>query len=328
MGGGMPSRHREADLSALQRVTIEERGGVIGVERFVRPVEPVPDVEGLLSVVPDLFAGSDLKLAADALATAASGGKTVLAMFGAHVVKCGLSRLLIDLMERGAVTALATNGAGAIHDFEIGMWGRTSEDVAVNLERGTFGLCSDTGDAMNESVSGGSKDGLGFGESVGRALVEAKAPNLDASILGRAYELGVPATVHVALGTDIVHEHPSADGAAIGDTSLRDFRILAEVVRGLDGGVVVNIGSAVILPEVFLKAVAVARNLGGLSGAFTAIGLDMNEPYRAMLNVVGRPTAEHGMGIALRGRHELLVPLLWAAVAGRLQAGGGAGDTG
>jgi len=185
--------------------------------------------------------------------------------------------------------------------------------VGERLGDGTFGMCADTADAMNALVVEGAANGEGFGECIGRGLVETGTPNLDASLLGRAYELGVPATVHVALGTDIVHEHASANGGAIGDTSLRDFRILADVVGRLDGGAVVNIGSAVILPEVCLKALSVARNLGGAAG-FTAVSMDMNEPYRAMVNVVGRPTAEHGMGIALRGRHEILVPLLWAAV--------------
>jgi hypothetical protein len=314
----MPSRHREADLSRLRRVSIEERGGLIEVRSFVAPDERAPDVSGLLKVMPDLFAGTDFRRAVGALASAAREGGTVVVMFGAHVVKCGLSRLLIDLMQRGVVTAVATNGAGAIHDFEIAMWGRTSENVAKHLADGTFGMCSDTADAMNESASRGARDGEGLGESLGRTLAERPAPNLDASILGSAYGLGIPATVHVALGTDIVHQHASADGAAIGDTSLRDFRILSDVVGGLDRGVVMNIGSAVILPEVFLKALSVARNLGADTGAFTAIGMDMNEPYRAMLNVVARPTAEHGMGIALRGRHEILLPLLWASVRAEL----------
>ena len=299
-------------------MSIEERGGSIEVGSFVTPDERAPDVSGLMKVVPDLFAGTDFRRAVGALAKAAREGGTVVVMFGAHVVKCGLSRLLIDLMQRGVVTAVATNGAGAIHDFEIAMWGRTSEDVARQLENGTFGMCRDTADAMNEAASRGAREGEGLGESLGRTLAERPAPNLDASILGSAYGLGIPATVHVALGTDIVHQHASADGAAIGDTSLRDFRILSEVVGGLDGGVVVNIGSAVILPEVFLKALSVAKNLGAVTGAFTAIGLDMNEPYRAMLNVVARPTAEHGMGIALRGRHEILLPLLWASVRAEL----------
>jgi hypothetical protein len=309
----MSSRYREANLSGLRRVSMEERGGVIDVAGFVRPSDSAHDAAKLLDVIPDLFAGSDLRTATDAWVRAAREGRTVLVMFGAHVIKCGLSRLLIDLMEREAITAVATNGAGAIHDFEIAKWGVTSENVAKRLEDGTFGMCADTADELNGMVAEGAARGEGFGECVGRGLVESSAPNLDASVLGRAYQLGIPATVHVALGTDIVHQHASAEGAAIGDTSLRDFRILADVVGGLGGGIVVNVGSAVVLPEVFLKTLSVARNLGGVEG-FTAVSLDMNEPYRAMVNVVCRPTAEHGMGIALRGRHEFLVPLVWACV--------------
>lgn len=318
----MSSRFEELDLTRVKRVTMEERGGLIEVDSFVNAPDPPPDVEELMSVVPDLFAGADFRRAVDAMAKAAVEGKRVVVMFGAHVIKCGLSRLLIDLMERGVVSAVATNGAGAIHDFEIALWGRTSEDVAARLADGTFGLCGDTADALNGAVSAGAEEGLGFGESVGRRLVDGGASNLDASILGRAFELGIPATVHVAVGTDIVHEHASADGAAIGESSLRDFRILASVVSSLDGGVVVNVGSAVVLPEVFLKAVAVSRNLGLLEGRFTAVSLDMNEPYRSMANVVARPVAERGMGIALRGRHELMLPLLWAAVRGAIDGGG------
>jgi hypothetical protein len=309
----MSSRHTEADLTKLRRISIGQRGGLTTLDQFVSPGNSVPDIEDLLRVIPDIYAGADFRQAVNALLRANAEGAQVLVMFGAHVVKCGLSRLLIDLMERGIVTAVATNGAGAIHDFEIAMWGRTSEDVAERLADGTFGLSRETADAMNACALRGSAEGLGMGESLGRELAERSAPNLDTSILGRAYVLGIPATVHVALGTDIVHEHDSANGAAIGDTSLRDFRILADVVTRLAGGAVVNIGSAVVLPEVFLKALAVARNLGG-GGSFTALNLDMNEPYRAMANVVSRPTAEHGMGIALRGRHELLLPLLWAAL--------------
>jgi hypothetical protein len=272
--------------------------------------------------MPDLFAGRDFRQAVAAVVAAVGARRPVLVMFGAHLVKCGLSRLLIDLMERGVVTAAATNGAGAIHDAEIAMWGRTSEDVGEAIAAGTFGACRDTAELLNDAVSRGSGQGWGFGESVGARLVELDAPHRDASVLVRAHELGVPLTVHVALGTDIVHEHASADGRAIGDTSLRDFRILAEAVCGLEGGVVLNAGSAVVLPEVFLKALAVARNLGRLRGGFTAVGLDMNEPYRARVNVVRRPTAQLGVGITLRGSHEILFPALWAAVVRALERAG------
>lgn len=320
----MPSRFPEADLSRLRTVSIEERGGTVSVGRFATAHPLDAGVDALLRSIPDLFSGRDFRSVVDALLAAARGRRPVVVMFGAHFVKCGLSRLLIDLMERGVVTAAATNGAGAIHDFEIAMWGRTSEDVAAGLASGTFGTCRETAELLNGAVTRGREEGLGFGESVGAFLAGAGAPHGDASILARAHDLRIPLTVHVALGTDIVHEHASADGAAIGETSLRDFRILTDVICGIDGGVVMNLGSAVVLPEVFLKALAVARNLGRAQGPFTTVSEDMDEPYRARVNVVGRPTAESGMGIALRGRHELLFPLLWAAVVRGLAGGGGA----
>jgi hypothetical protein len=310
----MVSRFPRADLSRIKTVSIRERGGLVRLEDFVRPCDLGEEVDALFGVIPDLLSGADFKAAVKAVVGAAQAAKPVLLMFGAHVVKCGLSRLVIDLMERGVVTAVATNGAGAIHDFEIAMWGLTSEDVAANIVDGRFGMCKETAELMNGAAVAGQRDGLGLGEALGRAIAEAPAPNVDASIAGRAFELGIPLTVHVALGTDIIHQHPSADGAALGETTMADFLIMAELVRGLEGGAIVNIGSAVILPEVFLKALAVARNLGGATGGFAAVSMDMNDPYRAMANVVERPTAQSGMGVALRGRHELLFPLFWAGV--------------
>ena len=315
----MPSRFKQVDLTGLKRVSIRDRGGTVSVNDFVDPFDPGNEVDRLLGAVPGVLAGADFRKAVAAVAAAATGRKGVLAMFGAHFVKCGLSRLLIDLMKRGAVTAVATNGAGAIHDVEIAMWGVTSEDVAARLADGSFGMCEETADFMNEIAVDGARRGEGLGEALGRTLLERSAQHAETSILAKAYVLGAPATVHVALGTDIVHQHASADGASIGETSLTDFRILADVVSGLDGGVVVNIGSAVVLPETFLKALSVARNLGGARGPFTAVAMDMDEPYRAMVNVVGRPTAASGVGIALRGRHELLFPLFWAACRRRLE---------
>ncbi len=317
----MSLRFPEVDLTNLSRVSIEARGGTVSVDNFVHPVEPGGGIDDLLSIVPETFAGADFRHAVEAVVSSGLAGRPGLAMFGAHFIKCGLSRLLIDLMERGIVTAIAMNGACAIHDYEIAMWGVTSEDVAARLEDGSFGMCADTADGMNGAIAAGVKRGAGFGESLGERIVGDRAPYLDASILGRASELGIPATVHVGLGTDIVHQHVSADGAAIGEGSLRDFRILASVVGGLTDGYVLNIGSAVILPEVFLKALSVARNLGLARGAMTTISMDMNEPYRVLANVVKRPTAHRGTGIALRGRHELLFPLFWAATVRGIEKG-------
>jgi len=318
----MPSRFREADLTRVRTVSMDERQSSVSVNSFAAPVALGPGVDALLGAIPDLFGGRDFRAAVQAIAASAGARRPVLAMFGAHFVKCGLSRLLIDLMERGVVTAVATNGAGAIHDAEIGMWGRTSEDVGRGLEDGSFGMCRETADLMNGAAARGRSQGWGLGESVGAALCDAGAPHRGASIAARAHDLGIPFTVHVALGTDIVHEHPSADGAAIGDTTLRDFRILTQVVCDIPGGVVLNLGSAVVLPEVFLKALAVARNLGLAKGPFTTLSVDMNDPYRARVNVVTRPTKQLGMGIALRGLHELTFPLLWAGVVRAMARGG------
>jgi len=317
----MASRFPEADLTKLKRVSIHDRGGLVRVEDFVDPYDPGEEIDGLFSVIPELLAGADLRAAIEAIAGSAKAGGSVLVMFGAHLVKCGLSRLLVDLMERGIVTAVATNGAGAIHDFEIAMWGVTSEDVAKNLEDGSFGMCRETADHMNAAATRAAERRIGLGEALGESLARESAANRDASILARAHDLGIPATVHVAMGTDIVHEHPSADGAAIGASTLRDFRVLAGVVGGLEGGCVLNVGSAVVLPEVFLKCVAVARNLGAPVRSFTAVGMDMNAPYRAIRNVVERPTAQSGTGIALRGRHELLFPILWAGLVRAFERG-------
>jgi len=322
----MPSRHPRAELDRLKRISIEERGGTVRVEDFVTPEEPGPEFDRLMGIVPDILAGRDFRRAVSAVADAARDERGVLVMFGAHVIKCGLSRLLIDLMERRIVTAVATNGAGAIHDFEIAKWGRTSEDVAARIVDGSFGMCEETADLMNEAAAAGHREDLGLGESIGRAVSDA--PHADASVLAAAHRLGVPATLHVGIGTDIIHQHASADGAALGATSHTDFRILAEVVRGLDGGCVVNVGSAVVLPEVFLKALSVARNLGAGGRGLTTISMDMNAPYRVAANVIGRPTSESGMGIALRGRHELLFPLFWAGVVRRCGPGPGAEKAG
>ena len=317
----MTSRYTEIDLSGIETVSIEDRGGLVDVESFVEAREPGEEFDALLESFPDILAGSELRNAVEAVATVVERQGTLVLMLGAHVIKCGLSRLVIDLMERGFVSAIATNGAGAIHDAEIGMWGMTSEDVSVNLANGTFGACRETAELVNGAAREARAEQLGFGEALGRAIVRGDAPHLDASIFGRAWELEVPVTVHVALGTDIVHEHASADGASIGDASLRDFRIFSEVVSRIDGGAVVNIGSAVVLPEVFLKALAVGRNLGRIEGAFSAVSMDMNEPYRTMMNVVRRPTAQSGMGFAIRGRHEVLVPLFRAALLRSLARG-------
>jgi hypothetical protein len=242
-------------------------------------------------------------------------GAGIIWGIGAHVVKTGVSPVLIELMRRGYVSALAMNGAGIIHDFEVALAGATSEDVDEALGPGRFGMAEETGRLLNQIIAEGAKEGLGLGQAVGRYLSGAKPPHGERSLTAVAQELGVPVTVHVALGTDIIHMHPQASGAAIGDVSLRDFRYFTSCVARLQGGVYINCGSAVVLPEVFLKAVALARNRGVDLDRLTTVNIDFMRMYRPQTNVVTRPVAgTNGVGISLVGHHEILIPLIAAAV--------------
>jgi hypothetical protein len=278
-------------------------------------------VGGFLDRLPDVLKARDLKELAGDIARARRRGRPVVLMMGAHPIKCGLGPVLIDLMERGLVTCLALNGAGAIHDFEMAMWGRTSEDVAQGLKDGSFGMARETADLLNGAVIQGDAHDLGFGESLGLFLTEEKAKYHGLSLLAACRRLKIPVTVHLAIGTDIVHQHPSFDGGAAGRASHRDFRILAHQVGKLSGGVVINLGSTVILPEVFLKALTVARNLGGRAKDFTAANFDMVQHYRPNVNVVQRPTAGGGRGYSFTGHHEIMVPLLAAAARSAAEGG-------
>jgi hypothetical protein len=244
-------------------------------------------------------------------------------MIGGHVVKTGLAPILAPMVRDRWITCLGMNGSAAVHDVEIALWGRTSEVVEENLADGSFGMARETAEFLNAAAARASAEGTGFGETLGRELAGAAAPNAEHSLLAAGAEAGIPVTVHVALGTDVVHQHPSADGAAIGEASLRDFRILAARVRRLSGGVVLNLGSAVLMPEVFLKALTVARNLGHEVDEFTAADFDMIRQYRPVTNVVSRPTSGRGWGTHVTGHHEILVPLLAAALRDRLQEGTG-----
>ncbi len=269
-----------------------------------------------------MLVARDFLRVVDAIATAA-GRRAVVVMVGGHVVKTGLNRLLLELMRRRVITHLAMNGSGAIHDYEVARWGGTSEDVAAGLRDGSFGMAEETGREMNAAFTRGHREGWGMGEALARALAErADLAHPELSLLLGAHSLGIPLTVHAALGAEIIHQHPAADGAAIGDTSHRDFRRLAASLPRLhDGGVVLNVGSAVILPEVFLKALTVARNLErGVPTGFVACDLDMQRHYRPTMNVVQRPTAGQGEGFHITGHHELMVPLLTWAVLERLDA--------
>jgi hypothetical protein len=271
----------------------------------------------LLDALPHILAGETLRRAVDAVARAANAHKLVLAMLGGHVVKTGCGPVLVQLMEEGIVNAVAMNGAAAIHDFEVARFGRTSEDVEASLDAGSFGMAAETATEMNGITVRAAREGLGLGEALGMALAGESSPHREFSVLAAAHRLGLPATVHVAIGTDILHQHPSADGAAIGETSMRDFRILAGCLEGFAGGVALNVGSAVILPEVFLKAFSVAANLGADLTGITTISFDFMRHYRPRVNVLERPTAAgRGVGFELVGHHELLLPLFAAATLG------------
>ena len=279
--------------------------------------------DDFLRALPDVLVARDFLAVVDAIAIAARAKKGVVAMLGGHIVKTGLAPVIVDLMKRQVITHIAMNGSAAIHDYEMARFGATSEDVAAGLRDGSFGMAEETGREMNTAFVAGMRDEIGMGEALGRALDKTpKLADADLSIVLQAYRLGKPATVHAALGAEIIHQHPSANGAAIGDTSHRDFRRLAHAVTTLhDGGVVLNLGSAVIMPEVFLKALTIARNLGnGHPTGFVSADFDMLRHYRPRVNVVQRPTLDSGKGYEVTGHHEIMVPLLAWAVVSRLAA--------
>ncbi|HBZ68975.1 MAG TPA: hypothetical protein DEP35_04190 [Deltaproteobacteria bacterium] len=281
--------------------------------------EAVPHARGasfadFLDHLPALLGAADLRAAIDAAVRAHAARRTLLWGLGAHVIKVGLAPIVVDLLERGFVSGLLMNGAGCVHDLELALMGRTSEDVAAALDDGSFGMAKETAELLNGAIAKGASEGLGMGAAVGREILNGRYPHKRRSILATAARLRVPVTVHVAIGTDIHHMHPSADGAALGATSYRDFETLAGLVATLEGGVFFNVGSAVILPEVFLKALALARNLGHGVRRITTVNLDFIRQYRPGVNVVERPTRLGGRGISLIGHHEILLPLLAAGI--------------
>ncbi|HTM56811.1 MAG TPA: hypothetical protein VL123_00185 [Candidatus Udaeobacter sp.] len=308
------SRFHEADLSRLAVGSVDDRTTRVRIEEFARPLDPAA-ARTVIASLPDQLAARALREVIARVAAARNGRRPVFALLGAHVVKVGVSPCLIALMERGVITHLAMNGAAAIHDVEIARDGRTSEDVEAGLHAGRFGMVDETGDFMNAAMREGAERDEGLGEAWGRALIESGAPHAGSSLLATASRLGLPATVHVAIGTDTIHHHPNCDGAALGETTLRDFRILAAALSEAHGSVALNFGSAVIMPEVFLKALSVARNLGADLGDLTTVNFDQIQHYRPRVNVVERPTrAEGSRGFALTGHHEIMIPLFAAAV--------------
>ena len=305
------------DLTGLKTIPLSARGGKVRVADFATPYRKGSGIAGWLDSLPHILAAGSLRAVVDAIAAARAHGRGIIWGLGGHVIKCGLAPVLIDLMHRGYATAFAMNGAAAIHDFEIALAGHTSEDVEAVLPDGSFGAAEETGREMNDAIAAAARESLGMGEALGRRLNQIAATEFAAaSLLHEAWRAAVPVTVHVAIGTDTPHTHPAADPASIGRATHTDFRLLCALIAGLhDGGVYLNVGSAVVLPEVFLKAVSAVRNLGNLLTDFTTVNLDFLQHYRPRVNVVERPHAKSGgMGYALTGHHEILVPLLAACL--------------
>lgn len=296
-------RYTECDLTGVRTVELATRENKVSTADFVQP-HP-----GELRF-PRVLKGADFYALVDALRAAKAAGKPVLWGMGGHVLKVGCTPLLFDLIARGWVQGIAVNGSVTIHDSEIALCGATSEDVGKNMVDGSFGMSGETAAFISSALARGRAQGLGYGEALGKAIDEDRLPHRDSSLLAQAYRAGVPVTAHVGVGTDIVHQHPNIDGATVGELSLRDFRIFTHLLCGIEGGAYLNWGSAVLLPEVFLKALTVARNLGHRAHNFTAAVFDMNVHYRAGENVARRPTKDGGRGYYFVGHHELMLPLL------------------
>ncbi len=313
---GKQGRKRELpssiDLGRVRTYPLRRRKSKVAAAALGQVPRKGMNVGAFLGALPNLLAARDLRAIAHAIATRHRAGKTIVLGMGAHPIKVGLSPLIIDLMRRGIVSAVAMNGAAIIHDFELAAHGETSEDVGPALADGQFGMAEETGAFLNRAIARGREDGLGT--AVGHAIVAARMAHTRLSILAAGVRHRVPVTVHVAVGTDIIHMHPSADGAAIGAASLRDFHRLAGIAQTLHGGVFLNLGSAVVIPEVFLKALNLARNVGNRVGDLVTVDMDFIRHYRPLVNVVQRPTVPDGRGYQLTGHHEIMFPLLCAAV--------------
>jgi hypothetical protein len=309
------SQFAQLDVRQVQTYSARTRNSKVQSEAEAKPLRAGMNVSQFLQSLPRIMKAQELFEIAKAVVRARENGKPVLAMLGGHVIKTGCAPVLADLMEHGFITHVAGNGSMAIHDTELEILGQTSEDVAAQLQDGSFGMAYEVAEVLNSSAKSAQLEELGFGEALGRSLCTEQNHHVARSLVAKAFDHKVPCTIHVALGTDIVHQHPSADGAAIGDASLRDFRILANTVSQLGGGgVVLNFGSAVIMPEVFLKTLAVARNVGYPVHGFTTANLDMIQHYRPTVNVVQRPVLGSGKGYALTGHHEIMIPLLAVAI--------------
>jgi len=309
-----PDDLRPLSLKEVATYSLESRPSKVALDDFAKPISETASLQVFLNNLPNVLAGQNLRALAARIREARNGKKPIIWGIGGHVIKTGLAPVLIDLMRRGFLTAIAVNGSVLVHDAEIALVGSTSEDVDATLGKGSFGGADETGKLLNQAAQEGARDGIGLGESLGRKLVQCKARHDEYSLLCAAYATRTPVTAHITIGGDIAHFHPNADGGAMGTTTHTDFRLLAELVRRMNnGGVYLNIGSAVVLPEVFLKCVTLVRNLGHELTNITTANFDFIQSYRPLTNVVRRPTANGaGQGFAITGHHELMIPLLAA----------------
>lgn len=306
-------RYKSLSFKNVKTYSLGSRKSKVEIELAARPYKKGDSFRSFLNSLPSCLAASDLRAIAEAIVKARKNDRPVVLGMGAHPIKVGLSPIIIDLMKKGIITAVATNGACIIHDFELSFAGKTSEDVASELCSGRFGMARETAAGLNRAIKIGVSKGFGIGRSVGE-YINSKNKYRDMSIFSTGYELCIPMTVHVSIGTDIIHMHPDADGKSIGEGSMRDFRLFASVVADLEGGVYINLGSAVIMPEVFLKAINVARNLGHKVEDITTVNMDFIQHYRPRQNVLIRPTMNKGRSYAITGHHEIMLPLLAASI--------------
>lgn len=316
----MSRKYRPIDLSGVKTYSIQTRNNKVNIEdHFAAAPRSGMSFAEFFAGMPRLLGADSLRGVVDAVVEARRNHRPVVLAMGGHVIKCGLQPVLKKLIEENVITAVVMNGSAAIHDFEVSLVGATSEDVGAVLHSGDFGFSDETGGGINSALKEGLASEMGYGEAVGRRIVDHRHPYREASLLATCVENDIPVTVHVALGTDIIHQHPSADGAIAGEMTFRDFRLLTSVVTDLSGGVWLNVGSAVLLPEVFLKALSIAQNLGHHVDGFTTANFDMIQHYRPLTNVVKRPTSGHGRGYTITGHHEINIPLLAAAVLDKLR---------
>lgn len=313
-------KYQPIDLSRVTTYPIAERGNKVSLQRdFAGDISAGMSVSALLAAMPNQLGGESLNAIINAVVKAHQNGKPVVIAIGGHVIKCGLQPVLKKLIQANIITAVAMNGSATVHDYEISLIGATSEDVGAVLHCGTFGMAEETGRDINGALKAGVTDGIGYGEALGRFIVQNDNPHRDSSLLATCYEQGIPATVHVAVGTDIIHQHPDCDGAVLGQATFTDFRLFTSVVSTLGhGGVFINIGSAVIMPEVFLKALSITQNMGFHVDGFTTANFDMTQHYRPLQNVVKRPTAGDSRGLTITGHHEIMIPLLAAGILDRI----------